>query len=179
MIQGDSNMQPRAATVTLLALVAGASGCGSRVSDDPAEQPAQTTLPAAPKAGGSIPDLSGRPKTGNASFYAKQFAGREMADGTKMDPAGDNAASKTLPLGTTATVTNVATGQSATVTIHDRGPYAKGRIVDLSPSTAAKIGVTPREGVAEVTVSPISVPLPNGGSKAGTSGAATTPPDSR
>jgi rare lipoprotein A len=30
------------------------------------------------------------------------FAGREMADGTKMDPHGDNAASRTLPLGTTA-----------------------------------------------------------------------------
>jgi rare lipoprotein A len=34
-----------------------------------------------------------------------------MADGTKMKPQGNNAASKTLPLGTTATVTNIETGQ--------------------------------------------------------------------
>ena len=37
-----------------------------------------------------------------------------MADGTRMDPHDDNAASKTLPLGTEAKVTNLKTGQSAT-----------------------------------------------------------------
>ncbi|MEO7336477.1 MAG: septal ring lytic transglycosylase RlpA family protein, partial [Caldimonas sp.] len=77
------------------------------------------------------PDLSGRRQVGKASFYAKQFVGRKMADGQRMDPHDDNAASKTLPLGTRAKVTNLATGKSATVTIQDRGPYVKGRIVDL------------------------------------------------
>jgi rare lipoprotein A len=109
--------------------------------------------------------LSGRTRFGEASFYAKQFAGREMADGAKMDPHGDNAASKTLPLGSTATVTNMETGQSAVVTIEDRGPYVKGRIVDLSPSTAQKIGITQDSGVAKVKVVPISVPLPDGAKK--------------
>jgi rare lipoprotein A len=85
-----------------------------------------------------------------------------MADGGKMDPDGDNAASKTLPLGTRAKVTNIDTGQSAVVTIQDRGPYVKGRIVDLSPSTAQKIGITQDNGVAKVKVTPISVPLPDG-----------------
>ena len=68
------------------------------------------------------PDLSGCKRTGIASFYADMFTGRKMADGTRMDPNADNAASRTLPLGTTAKVTNLETGQSAEVTIQDRGP---------------------------------------------------------
>lgn len=104
---------------------------------------------------------------GVASFYADWFAGREMADGTPMDPGGDNAASRTLPIGTTAKVTNLATGQSAVVVIQDRGPYAKGRLVDLSPGTAQRIGISRRQGVARVRVSPIAVPLPDGHIRAG------------
>jgi rare lipoprotein A len=111
--------------------------------------------------------LSGRTRFGIASFYAEKFAGREMADGTKMDEHGDNAASKTLPLGTTAMVTNTETGQSAQVTSQDRGPYVVGRIVDLSVSTARKIGITQHMGIATVTVAPISVPLPDGSIKRG------------
>ncbi len=84
-----------------------------------------------------------------------------------MDPRGENAASRTLPLGTKAKVTNLVTGKSAVVTIEDRGPYAKGRIVDLSPSTARRIGITPRIGVAKVVVAPIAVPLADGSLKPG------------
>jgi rare lipoprotein A len=113
------------------------------------------------------PDLTGHKRVGKASIYAKRFAGHKMADGAPMQPEGDNAASKTLPIGTTAKVTNVETGASAIVKIEDRGPYVKGRIVDLSPSTAQKIGVGSKEGVAKVSVEPIAVPLPNGDVKAG------------
>lgn len=91
-----------------------------------------------------------------------------MADGVPMDPEGANAASRTLPLGTTAKVTNVETGKTAIVTIEDRGPYVDGRLVDLSPATAAKIGITPRQGIAKVVVAPIAVPLPDGKVKVGT-----------
>jgi rare lipoprotein A len=98
-----------------------------------------------------------------------------MADGVPMDPEGDNAASRTLPLGTTAKVTNVETGKTAIVTIEDRGPYVDGRLVDLSPATAAKIGITPREGIAKVVVAPIAVPLPDGKVKVGA--AASEPED--
>jgi rare lipoprotein A len=84
-----------------------------------------------------------------------------------MDPQTDNAASRTLPLGTTAKVTNLKTGKSAVVTIQDRGPYVDGRIVDLSPSTAQKIGITRREGIAKVEVTPIAVPMPDGRIKLG------------
>jgi rare lipoprotein A len=128
-------------------LAAGAVGAAERI--DPA-----TDKPSA--------DFSGRARTGIASFYAKMFFGRKMADGSPMDPAGDNAASRTLPLGTRARVTNLQTGQSALVTIKDRGPYVQGRIVDLSPATAQRIGITPQTGLARVAVTPIYVPLPDG-----------------
>lgn len=90
------------------------------------------------------------------------FYGRKMADGTPMDPDGDNAASRTLPLGTKARVTNVKTGESAIVTIQDRGPYVPGRIIDLTPATARAIGITSKMGLAKVEVTPIHVPLPDG-----------------
>jgi len=111
-------------------------------------------------------DWSGLARTGDASFYADEFAGRTMADGTAMDPQGDNAASRTLPLGTTARVTNLKTGQNAVVTIRDRGPYVKGRIVDLSPSTALKIGISKDMGVARVEVAPIVMPRVGAGRRA-------------
>jgi rare lipoprotein A len=112
-------------------------------------------------------DRSGHVRRGKASFYAREFSGRKMADGTIMHPQSDNAASKTLPLGTTAKVTNLETGKSAVVTIRDRGPYIRGRIVDLSPSTAKNIGIDHKNGVARVEVAPIAVPLPDGGVKLG------------
>jgi rare lipoprotein A len=115
-------------------------------------------------------DRSGRTRTGKASFYAKMFAGRTMADGTPMEPTGNNAASRTLPLGTTAKVTNLETGKTAVVTIRDRGPYVAGRIVDLSPATARQIGLDKRTGVTKVEVAPIAVPLASGDIKLGDGG---------
>jgi len=116
-------------------------------------------------------DRSGKRRIGKASFYARMFAGRKMANGNKMDPQNNNAASRTLPLGTTAKVTNLKTGKSAVVTIQDRGPYVAGRIVDLSPATAQEIGITPREGVTKVEVAPITVPQPDGSVKLGAAAA--------
>jgi peptidoglycan lytic transglycosylase len=112
-------------------------------------------------------DRSGAKRFGKASFYANFFAGKIMADGNRMDPQTNNAASRTLPLGTTAKVTNLQTGKSAVVTIQDRGPYVDGRIVDLSPATAQEIGITKREGIAKVAVTPIAVPMPDGRIKLG------------
>lgn len=90
-----------------------------------------------------------------------------MANGKRMNPHGNNAASRTLPLGTKAKVTNLETGRSAVVSIEDRGPYVKGRIVDLSPSTAREIGLEKHEGVAPVEVAPVLVPQPDGSIKPG------------
>jgi len=130
---------------------------GTAASADPGYANASRKLASKPQ-----PDFSGRERTGIASFYADRFAGRKMADGARMNPQGNNAASRTLPLGTVAKVTNLTTHKSAVVTIQDRGPYVNGRIVDLSPSTARKIGITSRIGIAPVRVTPIAVPLPDG-----------------
>jgi rare lipoprotein A len=152
----------------LIALVA-LAGLGLSVPSAEAAQKAESGQ-RKPKATASAPsklDRSGQKQVGKASFYARKFTGRKMADGTPMNPRDDNAASKTLPLGTTAKVTNLETGKSAEVTIQDRGPYVPGRIVDLSPSTAEEIGLTRKEGVAPVEVAPIAVPLPDGRTKPG------------
>jgi rare lipoprotein A len=122
----------------------------------------------APQAPKPHQDTSGKERLGNASFYAKSFSGKKMADGKIMDPHQNNAASRTLPLGTVAKVTNLETGKSAIVTIQDRGPHVDGRIVDLSPATAQNIGLSRREGLAKVAVAPITVPLPDGRVKLGT-----------
>jgi len=146
-----------------------AAACGHAAEDAPAQaatgpvasQARQAAQPPSPKL-----DRSGRGRIGKASFYAGKFSGRKMADGTRMDPRDDSAASKTLPLGTTAKVTNLETGESAVVTIRDRGPSVKGRIVDLSPATAEKVGIAPHEGVSKVEVTPISVPRTDASTKA-------------
>jgi rare lipoprotein A len=159
----------RLATTALLSLlIAGAAGCappkgGIVVCSIPKDKSGGPATAAVSKR----PDLTGNTRLGKASFYASSFYHRKMADGSRMDPHGANAASKTLPLGTTARVTNLATGQSAIVQIEDRGPYVKGRQVDLSPTTARSIGITRRMGVAPVKVAPITVPLPDGTTKAG------------
>ena len=146
-------------------LLAGLTALQPALADDPSGS--MVTAPHEDKTDKPPADLSGRKRVGNASVYAKRFAGHKMADGERMQIEGDNAASKTLPIGTTAKVTNVETGASAIVKIEDRGPHVKGRIVDLSPSTAHKIGIDSKDGVAKVTVEPIEVPLPNGEIKAG------------
>jgi len=159
----------------LAAVVCGGARAGdgdSRKGPESSQQAPAAPPTTRPK---PAPDLSARKRVGKASFYARQFFGKTMANGAPMDPQGNNAASRTLPLGTTAKVTNVETGKTAVVRIEDRGPYVDGRVVDLSPGTAAKIGLTPRKGVTKVVVAPITVPLPDGNVKVGA--AAHEPPE--
>jgi len=142
------------AVVTAAACAQAASDLPPPSAPQPVAQPARQARPhARPRL-----DRSGRTRLGKASFYGGKFSGRKMADGTRMNPRNDSAASKTLPLGTTAKVTNVETGESAVVTIRDRGPYVRGRIVDLSPATAQKVGIARHEGVSKVAVTPLSLP---------------------
>jgi rare lipoprotein A len=119
-------------------------------------------------------DHSGRAEQGRASYYARYFDHRPMADGRPMDPNANVAASKTLPLGTTAKVTNLENGKSATVKVEDRGPYIKGRVVDVTPKVADELGMR-RQGVVPVVVKPITVPLPDGAVKLGAGAATATP----
>jgi rare lipoprotein A len=118
-------------------------------------------------------DHSGRKQKGRASFYAKQFNNRKMADGHRFNPNTNVAASKSLPLGTTAKVTNLDNGKSALVKVQDRGPYVDGRVVDLTPKVAEELEMT-RKGIAPVVVAPVAVPLPNGDVKLGAGAAETS-----
>jgi rare lipoprotein A len=167
-----------AATLSLLGATAGGTPADAAVGamDEAPPPPGAVTPPKAarsksPKRISPLEkpniDRSGRKSFGKASFYARMFAGRKMADGNRMRPTGNNAASLSLPLGTTAQVTNLETGKTAVVTIQDRGPYVDGRIVDLSPATAKQIGLDHRTGVTEVEVAPITVPQPDGHIKLG------------
>jgi rare lipoprotein A len=167
-----------AATLSLLGLTGGGTpaDAAANAMDEAPPPPEAVTPPKSgraksPKRISSLAKLnidhSGRKRFGKASFYARMFAGRKMADGNRMRPTGNNAASLTLPLGTTAQVTNLETGKTAVVTIQDRGPYVDGRNVDLSPATAKQIGLDRRTGVAAVEVAPITVPQPDGHIKLG------------
>jgi rare lipoprotein A len=162
-----SKTSRRAALIAGLALglsttIWAADGVSQGVARESHAQPVRVRPQAKPQL-----DRSGHRRVGKASFYAAMFAGRTMADGSPMEPTGNNAASRTLPLGTTAKVTNLATGKTAIVEIRDRGPYVAGRIVDLSPATARQIGLDRRTGVTRVAVSPITVPMPSGEIKLG------------
>ena len=119
-------------------------------------------------------DHSGRKEVGRASYYARYFDHRIMANGRRMNPNADIAASKTLPLGTTAAVTNLENGRTATVRVEDRGPFIDGRVVDLSPKVARDLNII-KQGVVPVVVKPIAVPLPDGKVKLGAGAAEATP----
>jgi rare lipoprotein A len=119
-------------------------------------------------------DASGRKQQGRASYYSRQFAHRKMADGQRMNPQSNVAASKSLPLGSTAKVTNLRNGRSATVNVQDRGPYARGRVMDVSPSVADQLDLK-KQGIAPVEVKPITVPQSNGAVKLGAGAAEATP----
>jgi rare lipoprotein A len=89
-----------------------------------------------------------------------------MADGQRMNPNTNVAASKQLPLGSVAKVTNLSNGKSATVKVEDRGPYVDGRVVDVAPKVAHELGMH-EKGVAPVVVAPITVPNKDGSIKLG------------
>jgi rare lipoprotein A len=131
-------------------------------------------LPAVGPAPAGHIDQSGRKQKGRASFYAHHFANRKMADGRRMNPNSDVAASKTLPLGSVAKVTNLENGKTATVKVEDRGPYVNGRVVDLAPKVANQLDIK-EKGVASVEVKPITIPQSDGGVKLGAGAAESSP----
>lgn len=149
-------------TFARLAAVAGLVLATAAAAGEPATRASPREDAAAPSKAAASParpkGVAAKRQVGKASFYGSNFFGRKMANGRRMDPNDDNAASKTLPLGTKARVTNLETGRSAVVTIEDRGPYVDGRIVDLSPATAEKIGLQRKQGIAPVEVVPLEVP---------------------
>ncbi|MDO3720764.1 septal ring lytic transglycosylase RlpA family protein [Marinobacter sp. chi1] len=92
-----------------------------------------------PGAGGNT---EGFTETGQASFYADKFQGRQTASGALYKHDLYTAAHKTLPFGSTVRVTNTTNGKSVVVEVNDRGPFVKGRIIDLSKSAFKSIANT-------------------------------------
>src|SRR3954447_10947984 len=132
------------------------------------------SLPAVPPAAPGHIDRSGRKEKGKASYYAHRFAHRKMADGRKMDPNSNIAASKNLPLGSVAKVTNLDNGKTATVKIEDRGPYVKGRVVDVAPKVANQLEMK-QQGTAPVEVKPVTLPQSDESVKLGAGAAESSP----
>ncbi len=90
-------------------------------------------------------------ETGIASWYGKQFHGKETANGEAFDMNEVTAAHRTLPMPSFARVTNLENGRSIVVRINDRGPYAHGRIIDLSRRSAQLLGFE-HQGTTKVRV---------------------------
>jgi len=99
-------------------------------------------------------------RTGNASWYGGQFAGRRTASGERFDPYQLTAAHRTLPLGTKVLVQNPRTGRSCTVLINDRGPWVRGRQLDLSLAAAQRLGLHGVEPVVYYPIRPAYGPAP-------------------
>lgn len=96
----------------------------------------------------------GAAQVGTASFYARHFTGRRMANGQRFDPGSDTVAHRTLPFGTVVRVTNLDNGRTATARVQDRGPWIRGRILDVSPRIARELDML-RAGLARVEVVPM------------------------
>jgi rare lipoprotein A len=99
------------------------------------------------------PETRERPfrQTGVASWYGKQFHGRQTSSGERYDMYAMTAAHPTLPIPSYARVTEAASGVSVIVRINDRGPFLHGRVIDLSYAAAHKLGYVNR-GSTQVTV---------------------------
>jgi rare lipoprotein A len=123
-------------------------------------------------------DHSGRKEKGRASYYARRFDHRKMADGRRLNPNMNEAASKTLPFGSVVKVTNLENGRTAMVQIEDRGPYVRGRVVDLARRPARQLGIG-RQGTAPVVVKPITLPRQDGSVVLGAGAAEASPQEVR
>jgi len=167
--------------VGLLAAVAG-QACAATPPADSAQSKAEAArlnaLPAVAPPHGLHVDRSGRGQRGKASIYAHRFNNKRMADGRRMNPDANIAASKSLPLGSVARLTNLDNGKSATVKVQDRGPFVNGRVMDVTPKVAAVLDFRAR-GVVPVEVKPITVPQLDGAIKLGAGAAEASPRDLR
>jgi rare lipoprotein A len=86
---------------------------------------------------------------GLASWYGRQFQGKETADGETYNMNDLTCAHRFLPLGTWIKVTNLHTRKWIVVRVNDRGPVPDTRIADLSSGAAHMLGMWDR-GVARV-----------------------------
>jgi rare lipoprotein A len=87
---------------------------------------------------------SSKVQIGTASWYGKQFHGRQTASGDTYDMFQFTAAHRTLPLGTLVKVTNLRNGKWVIVKVNDRGPYVGHRVMDVSYGAAQMLAFRQR-----------------------------------
>jgi hypothetical protein len=92
--------------------------------------------------------LTGERRSGLASWYGADFAGKPTATGAIFDPRLFTAANKTLPLNEFLRVHYQ--DRCAIVLVNDRGPYGLGRSFDLAEAVATYLGYH-SAGVVHVT----------------------------
>jgi rare lipoprotein A len=78
---------------------------------------------------------------GIASWYGKDFHGKQTSSGEVYDMYQLTCAHQTLPLGTMVMVTNLENGKSVELKVNDRGPFVKGRIIDVSYAAARMLDI--------------------------------------
>ena len=96
-------------------------------------------------------------KIGIASYYAKKFNGRTMANGKKYDEKKLTAAHNSLSLGTWVRVSNLRNKKNVIVQITDRMHHKNKRLIDVSGEAAQKLGFIKR-GTVKVSVEVIVNP---------------------
>ena len=90
-------------------------------------------------------------EVGLASWYGKQFHGRETANGATFNMHAVSAAHRTLPLPSLIQVENLDNGRKLVVLVNDRGPFHGNRILDMSMRGAELLGFK-NKGLARVRV---------------------------
>jgi rare lipoprotein A len=113
---------------------------------------------------GEVPLDLGIKDRGVASWYGKEFHGRQAANGEIFNMMAYTAAHRRLPLGTVVRVLNLVNGKSVKVRINDRGPYIEGRMLDLSYAAARELGMV-ESGITPVQIEVVGdhgplIPLP-------------------
>jgi rare lipoprotein A len=88
---------------------------------------------------------------GLASWYGRDFHGRQTANGEVFDMQAITAAHPTLPMPSYVRVTNLGNKRSLIVRVNDRGPFHSNRVIDLSHKSAELLGFKDN-GVAKVRV---------------------------
>lgn len=104
-----------------------------------------------------LPHSDGFRQRGLASWYGKEFHGRNTSNGEVFNMYEISAAHKILPLGTYVRVRNLENGKTLDLRVNDRGPFVSGRIIDLSKAAAIELGVY-GPGTAKVEVIALGTP---------------------
>lgn len=102
-----------------------------------------------------VPDT---PQRVRASYYAKSFEGKLMANGQVYHRNVISAASLTYPLGTQLLVKNEKTGKQVLIYVTDRGPWGKKFGIDLSEAAFTALGLDKNIGYGWVTTVPTPEP---------------------